>query len=118
MLRCLDLKEYVEDAIIASTAIRVRSDADIDDEDVDARDWDERDPDDEWSVAYSLGEVLCCFTTWSEMGTVDGGWAGCRFDITTRQHVDETWTNVSGSAVEALRSGHWDARKDGKRAYM
>ncbi|KAK5722091.1 hypothetical protein LTR17_014439 [Elasticomyces elasticus] len=86
VLRCLDLKEFVRDDVIASS-----------------------------EFAYSLGEVLCCFSTWTADGPC-GRWAGCRFDITVSQHVDYTWTDVSEEAVEYLQGARLDRKTDGKRA--
>ncbi|KAK3657525.1 hypothetical protein LTR56_002299 [Elasticomyces elasticus] len=86
VLRCLDLKEFVRDDVIASS-----------------------------EYAYSLGEVLCCFSTWTADGPC-GRWAGCRFDITVSQHVDYTWTDVSEEAVEYLQGARLDRKTDGKRA--
>ncbi|KAK4893737.1 hypothetical protein LTR27_007984 [Elasticomyces elasticus] len=89
VLRCLDLKEFVRDDVIASS-----------------------------EFAYSLGEVLCCFSTWTAEG-VCGRWAGCRFDITVIQHVDDSRTDVSEEAVEHLEEAGLDRKTDGKlRSYV
>ncbi|TKA83103.1 hypothetical protein B0A55_00872 [Friedmanniomyces simplex] len=86
VLRCLELKEYVRDDFIACS-----------------------------EYAYSLGEVLSCFTRWTDDGE-SGRWAGRRFDITVQQHVDDRWRDVSEEAVEWLRDSNLEPRADGKRA--
>lgn len=62
--------------------------------------------------AYSLGEVVAVFTTWTGDGSglrdLDdkGEWAGHRFDIATMADVsEEGWTDVSQLAVENLMTG-------------
>ncbi|KAK3641957.1 hypothetical protein LTR56_011059 [Elasticomyces elasticus] len=81
VLRCLDLKEYVRDDFVASSA-----------------------------YAYSLGEVLCCFMQWTAQGEGNRGrWAGRTFDIRAQDQVDETWEDVSAEAVRLLEANHMRA---------
>ncbi|KAK5705467.1 hypothetical protein LTR97_002585 [Elasticomyces elasticus] len=86
VLRCVDLKEFVRDDVIASS-----------------------------EYPYSLGEVLCCFTAWSDGG--HARWAGRRCDITSLQHVEDSWKDVSEEAVSHLEDEGKDWRvTGGKRA--
>ncbi|KAG8168453.1 hypothetical protein KVR01_001202 [Diaporthe batatas] len=77
----------------------------------------------ESDYAYSLGEVVAVFTTWTDdpsgLGGLDaqGLWAGHRFDIATIADVSEDgWTDVSELAVENLMKSTEREKKDGKRA--
>ncbi|KAK3655022.1 hypothetical protein LTR22_010490 [Elasticomyces elasticus] len=86
VLRCVDLEEFVRDDVVASS-----------------------------EFPYSLGEVLCCFTAWSDGG--HARWAGSRCDITSLQHVDDSWKDVSEEAVSHLEDEGKDWRvTGGKRA--
>ncbi|KAK4893734.1 hypothetical protein LTR27_007981 [Elasticomyces elasticus] len=81
VLRCLDLKEYVRDDFVASSA-----------------------------YAYSLGEVLCCFMQWTAQGEGDRGrWAGRKFGFRAQDQVDETWKDVSAEAIWLLEANHMRA---------
>lgn len=95
VLRNLTAKQYVRDEVIAES-----------------------------DYAYSLGEIVAIFTTWTNDGSglmgLDGQglWAGGRFDITTMADVSgDGWTDVSKLALENLRKATGREKKDGKRAY-
>ncbi|KAL1857526.1 hypothetical protein Daus18300_010284 [Diaporthe australafricana] len=80
----------------------------------------------ESDYAYSLGEVVLVFTTWTRDGSglmeleLQGDWAGHRLDIATMADVsEEGWTDVSQLAVENLMTstdGAGGETKSGKRA--
>ena len=67
--------------------------------------------------AYSLGEVICAYTQWTEEGMV-GEWAGHRFDIVAVHQVDESWTDVSDQALSRLEDVIDEQRSNGKRAWV
>lgn len=67
--------------------------------------------------AYSLGEAICVFATWTDDGP-EGAWAGHRFDIADFAEVNGKggWTDVGQEAVDELRSMDAGPRSDGRRA--
>ncbi|KAM5346976.1 hypothetical protein ACJ41O_009981 [Fusarium nematophilum] len=94
VLRNLTTKEYVRDQAVAES-----------------------------EYAYSLGEVLCMFTTWTNdaSGTeglpLEGEWAGHRFDIAPMEYLadDDEWTDVSSEAISRLKVATGYKKNDGRR---
>lgn len=76
----------------------------------------------ESDYAYSLGEVVAVFTTWSNDNSglegldSQGLWAGHRFDIATMADVSgDGWTDASELAVEKLKRATGREKRNGKR---
>jgi hypothetical protein len=77
----------------------------------------------ESDYAYSLGEVVAVFTTWTGDGSglrnldSEGQWAGHRVDIATMADVlEDGWTDVSQLAIKALITGTGERKDSGRRA--
>lgn len=76
----------------------------------------------ESEFAYSLGEVICCSTPWTnDLGATEriggvGKWAGCRFSIATLADIGDDWTDASAMAIGLLERSMQSTKADGKRA--
>ncbi|KAF4973177.1 hypothetical protein FZEAL_9394 [Fusarium zealandicum] len=93
VLRNLDTHEYVRDEALANSR-----------------------------YAYSLGEAVVVFTTWTQDGSGlqdlsgEGEWAGHHFDISAMATVaDEQWVDVSDVAIDKLEMASRGSRKNGGR---
>ncbi|KAJ3542256.1 hypothetical protein NM208_g4199 [Fusarium decemcellulare] len=76
----------------------------------------------ESDYAYSLGEALLCYITWTEDPSgleglpLEGEWAGHRFDVTIMDEVTgDEWTDVSQEAIGRLSMVTGEPSKNGRR---